>query len=289
MRDPKASGLPPSPTGQNSSSNAQSGDLLESSPRVVRSAHEGLGLTSHTLGPEVTKASTEIHAWNPWLTSTSQLSSAQEKTCPIIGTAHIHSHTSRRGGARNRKGRITSGLSEAQVRRVQEAISRAIELGLPLNRFITIHWQAQGVPLELMPWATTQYFDRLSKFLRRNGCKAAYVYVHENGPQKGHHTHILAHVPSGLIRRLTRLQRRWLEAISSQSYVTRAIKSKPVGYRQNLAVTSPKLYALHLDIVEGYVLKGATENAAIECLITRLEAGGLVAGKRCGTSQSLSN
>lgn len=98
---------------------------------------------------------------------------------------------------------------------------------------------------------------------------------------------MLAHVPADLVSRLTALQRGWLRRITGQPYRARVIHSKPIGGRLRLEAGNPDLHAVNLEAALAYVLKGASPEAASQFGLERLERGGRVIGKRCGTSQNI--
>jgi hypothetical protein len=204
-----------------------------------------------------------------------------------LGVGAHSPHSPARGGAHNRAGRENYALTTAQIANLKAAANRAREIGLPLNRMITIHWEAAGVPLEGMAGATGHFADLLAKTLARHESRAAWLWVHENGDGKGGHCHMLAHVPAPLVPRLTRLQKGWLRRITGQPYKARVICSKPVGGRLGLEMNNPELYAVNLEAALVYMLKQAGLEAALHYTLTRLEAGGRVIGKRCGTSQNI--
>src|SRR5262249_42400838 len=57
--------------------------------------------------------------------------------------------------------------------------------------------------------------------------------------------------------------------------------------RARLEKGYPDLHAINLQAALSYVLKGAGEAAAAKFNLERLEPGGRVIGKRCGTSQNI--
>jgi hypothetical protein len=138
-----------------------------------------------------------------------------------------------------------------------------------------------------MAKATCRFTDLLTKCLTRHGSKTAWLWVHENGDGKGGHCHLLAHVPAHLVQTVASLQRGWLRRITGQPYRARVIYSKPIGGRLGLEAGNPELHAINLDVALGYVLKGASAQAAAQFGLDRLEAGGRIIGKRCGTSQNI--
>ena len=192
-----------------------------------------------------------------------------------------------RGGARNCADRESYALTVAQIGNLKAAERHAVKIGLPFNRMISIHWEGAGVPLASMAKATGRFTDLMAKALARHGSSTAWLWTHENGEGKGGHCHMLAHVPADLVSRLTALQRGRLRRITGQPYRARVIYSKPIGGRLGLETTNPELHGVNLEVALAYVLKGASPEAASQFGLGRLEPGGRVIGKRCGTSQNI--
>ena len=146
------------------------------------------------------------------------------------------------------------------------------------------------MPLADMVKATGRFLDLLTKALARHS-GTAWLWAHENTPgnshDKGGHCHLLAHVPANLVPVVTALQRGWLRRITGQPYRARVIHSKPIGGRLGLEAGNPDLHAVNLAAVLAYVLKGASPESATHFGLERLEPGGRVIGKRCGTSQNI--
>jgi hypothetical protein len=205
----------------------------------------------------------------------------------IIGVAPDLARAPGRGGARNRRDRVSHALTTAQVANLTAAATHAERIGLPLTRMISVHWESAGIPLERMAWATGRFLGLLSKALARHGHATAWLWVDENGDGKGGHCHILAHVPARMVSHVTALQRGWLRLITGRPYRARVVHSRPVGGRLNVQESNPDLYAANLSVALSYVLKGANPEAAERFGLVRLESGGRVIGKRCGTSQNL--
>lgn len=67
----------------------------------------------------------------------------------------------------------------------------------------------------------------------------------------------------------------------------RDILSKPIGGRLGLEAGNPDLHAINLAAALAYILKGASAEAASQFDLKRLEPGGRIIGKRCGTSQNI--
>ncbi len=127
----------------------------------------------------------------------------------------------------------------------------------------------------------------MSKALARHGCQTAWLWTHENGDGEGGHCHMLVHVPATLALIVTGLQKGWLRRITGNPYRARVIHSRPVGGRLGLETGNPDLHAINLQAALSYVLKGTSKAAGAQFGLERLEPGGRVIGKRCGTSQNI--
>ncbi len=204
-----------------------------------------------------------------------------------LGVAGHLPCSSNKGGSRNRANRTSDALTKAQIANLTAAERHSSVIGLPFTRMITIHWQAAGVALADMVKATGRFLDLLTKALVRHGRKTAWLWTLENGDRKGGHCHLLVHVPAALVSLLTRLQKGWLRRITGKPYRARVIRSKPIGRLLDLENGNPELHAVNLAEAFGYVLKGADPEAAAAFGLARLEAGGRIIGKRCGTSQNI--
>lgn len=196
----------------------------------------------------------------------------------------------RRGGARNRKDRRSEGLSGAQLDALIAAKRHANAIGLPFTRMVTIHWEEAGLLLHDMPLATGQFIDRLKKTLERHGSQTAYLWTHEGGATKGGHCHLLIHVPAGLVSKVLKLQRGWLRKITGKPYRKTVIVSRPIGKRLGLEASNPADHAVNLEVAFGYVCKAASQaDLDARGIVRQHEPGGLVIGKRCGTSQNIAH
>lgn len=204
-----------------------------------------------------------------------------------LGVAPDLPRSTGRGGARNRSDRESRALSAAHVANLIAAARHAGAIGLPLNRMVTIHWQAAGISLTGMAKATGRFTDLLAKFLARHKSGSALLWTHEGGDRKGGHCHLLAHVPAGLVPEITGRLRGWLRLISGQQYRKGVILSRPIGGRLGMETGNPELHAVNLEAALSYVLKGASAKAAAQFDLALLEPGGRVIGKRCGTSQNI--
>lgn len=191
------------------------------------------------------------------------------------------------GGAR-RAGLTTShALDERQCLLVLDAATRAMEVGAPFNRWITILWERGGVPPDGAAAATTQFLARFGEFLRRYGFKARWAYVHEGGRRNGIHAHILLHVPDRLDLLFRSRPRAWAATIVQAGYSKGLIKAKRAPA---LPETDPNRYAAWLEARVHYMLKSA--DADLEASLGLVGCGpkpwgqpSYVAGKRAAVWQ----
>lgn len=189
-----------------------------------------------------------------------------------------------RGGARNRPDRVTTALSERDAGKVLEATARALQIGLPFNRFTTVHWEAAGVADGLK--ATGRLLKLMGDWLRSRGRHAPFLWVREDGPGKGAHVHILLHLPPDLIDAFNRRQRGWL-AVCGARWRGGVLRTRSIGRTYRQALGGGQDYLANLAETVDYVLKGADHRARERFGIRRCEGGGTVVGKRCGVSQNL--
>jgi hypothetical protein len=168
---------------------------------------------------------------------------------------------------------VSDCLTPHQIKTLRSAAATAWQIGLPLNRHVTIHWQRQGVPDAKGAAATGAFLRMVRDWLRKQGAATAWVWVRENGPAKGAHVHIALHIPPGVPWRFGSA-RRWIERISGRRYVPRAILTTRVAGHVNAPLVSPDHYAVNLAGLLTYMTKDAS-------------GGGTVVGKRCGHSQNL--
>jgi hypothetical protein len=194
-----------------------------------------------------------------------------------------------RGGARPRRGKISDALDVKQVQQIMQAIIAAHLIGLPFNRFITIHWERAGLTGLDAARATSRFLKLARDNLASKRLSFAYVWVRENDDgdgSKGDHVHILAHLPKG--QSLGRWQRRWIRGITGKAYRTKVVHTRMIARHSDAAHTMPALYRLNLAILSDYVLKGASFDAAKAFAVPTWRLGGKVTGQRMGMSRKLS-
>lgn len=189
-----------------------------------------------------------------------------------------------RGGARNRADRVSEAISVTAARGIVEAVTHAVQTGVPFNRWVTIHWDAARVADDLK--AKERFLKLAGDWVRSQGGATAYVWVRENGPDKGRHVHILMHLPPDLADPFNRCQRGWLQACGA-SWRKGVILSRPIGLSLCHALSGGADYERNLTKTLGYALKGASQQAREALGIIECEPGGLVVGKRCGVSVNI--
>jgi hypothetical protein len=196
------------------------------------------------------------------------------------------------GGARNRKDRLSDTLTRGQCLAILESLDVMIAKGMPPNRFLTVHWEKLGV-------APADAFDKQSSFFnlardwaRKRGHEIAWVWIRENDfgdGMKGEHVHILFHVPEPIIGKFTRrMTRRWLLRVTGRKYVKGGARFDTIGQRASDYLNAPEIYRENLSkLLVGYLLKGASKDAANALGLPRWDDGGKIVGKRWGRSQKL--
>jgi hypothetical protein len=192
------------------------------------------------------------------------------------------------GGDRNRAGRISTELTEKQVAATFAAADRALAIGLPFNRFITLHLEAIGYSDSEAGTAIGGYLKLVGDFLARRGLSTAWRYIRENDEgdgRKGSHVHIYLHWPAG--PSFGKLQQKWVRNLAGKQTPRRSVRTRRIGGTASAWDAAPALYRANLHKVLCYGLKGAPEAVARLYGLDRHGEGGRIIGKRCGQSQNL--
>ena len=136
----------------------------------------------------------------------------------------------------------------AQAENAREAWLFAIRRGIPLNTFITVHWNhAPAKATGLHPVDRNGLLrDGLKAWVYRNapGVPFAWIEVREKARGVGEHVHLVAHVPDHLRERFAKAVDR-LVARQSASVSPTAVDVRPVG---------PKWWERH-----AYLMKAGTD------------------------------
>lgn len=140
----------------------------------------------------------------------------------------------KRGGARNRRDRISWQLSEGQCVLLCDSAMHAWQQGLPLSRFITLAWGLAGIDAAHAVAATGAFIDKAREWMRHHGHAMPWVWVQECGDTFGQHAHILLHVPAELAELFRPMPARWTKALLNKRYVrgtiqTQRLRSAPIA------------------------------------------------------------
>jgi hypothetical protein len=192
------------------------------------------------------------------------------------------------GGARNRADRVSNSLTLAKAQAIIGGAYQARKIGLPFNRFVTVHFERAGLTDADGATAIGRIMKLATDWTRKQGQVISYAWVRENDTgdgSKGSHVHILCHCPDGLP--IGRMWQRWLRNVSGRPYRAKAIKCERIGGRINAHATTPAGYSQNLDRVLAYICKGVASVDAIALGLPRHEAGGRIIGKRASCSQNI--
>ena len=197
----------------------------------------------------------------------------------------------RHGGARNSKARISDVLTLSKAQATIAAAYQATKIGLPFNRFVTIHFERAGMADAEAATATGDMMKLATDWMRKRGYEIAYAWVRENDTgdgSKGSHVHILYHCPEALPIGRNRMWQKWICNVSDRPYRAKTIRrSRAIGPTLNSYLNNPPAYLQNLDRVLAYVVKGVSPADAITLGLPEQEAGGRIMGKRAGQSQNL--
>ncbi len=205
------------------------------------------------------------------------------------------------GGKRSKA--VSSHLAGPSLAGIYRAAERAIDLGYPLNRFVSVHWSCLGIGDDKAMTATSRLLTLARDWFRDRGVKAAWLWVRENddgGNSKGSHLHWLLHVPEPHREQFVRRVQGWaLKAAGGVPRRARAVQTEPVG-SNGLASRNEAAYRANLGAVLSYVAKGcdsahaASVRQASQTIAQgplsrpiRSEQGGRIIGKRCDWSRAL--
>jgi hypothetical protein len=162
-----------------------------------------------------------------------------------------------------------------------QAIGFSNQIGLPLNRFLTISWEhAQAVGR--VHDNQGRFLERYMKWIRYYRSTGAYVWSIEQGRVWGYHSHVLIHVPLKLIGSFKKSVPNWINGDVDQSGHAKTFDIQKINAGYGIAQLNP------LKGITRYLLKAANDEVS-EILSIRREPqkAGIVVGKRVGTSQNI--
>jgi len=215
-----------------------------------------------------------------------------------------------RGGARNRRERISNLVTPAQCQGVLAAARRANAIGKPFNVHKTLSLRVMGIPDSNGAGAIGMFIKLLSDWIASKGERLVWAWARENPGGKNSHVHLLLHVPPILAPALRRRQHGWLNRIADRlsgpvraparaRVATRLTKflpsrvARPRGKRRihttriggtlRTFADNPAKHAVNLDAVLSYLLKGAAPATIAALALSKPHKnGGPVTGKRVG-------
>ena len=183
--------------------------------------------------------------------------------------------------------RSTTAISYRDAANLLDAAAFAATIGIPLNRFFTVHTEAGGATDALK--ARARLTKLMHDWVKSRGGRFAHVTVRESGDQKGEHFHMLLHTPAGLRFEFNQRQSKWLRTAGLKR-AKGVSHSRPVGrfyYFGASDLPAGEHYAANLAEALGYILKGAEPTARERLAIWRCEPGGELSGKRCFHSENI--
>lgn len=190
------------------------------------------------------------------------------------------------GGARNRRDRLTTALSQRHAEGVLMAMANADLVGMPLTRHWVVDYELAGIADRDGAAFVGKLLALCGRYVRAKGGRFAAVWVREVGARNGAHVHIAFHLPRGW--RLGYLTRRWIKAAGG-TYRKGVSRIRPVGGSLNCAWTSPELYRENLERLGNYLTKGSNSAVAAELGLELLKPGGAIVGKRWGRTENLAS
>ena len=203
------------------------------------------------------------------------------------GAANKNSLSGAGQAAIRSKLRSTAAITYRDAANLLDAAAFAVSIGIPLNRFLTVHTEAGGVTDALK--ARARLAKLMHDWVKSKGGRFAHVTVRESGEGKGEHFHMLLHVSADLRDGFNRRQTRWLRTAGLKRAKGVAY-TRPVGrfyyYSRSNSVCGEH-YAANLSEALDYMLKGVEPKARKLLAIRRRAFGGEMQGKRCFHSENI--
>lgn len=188
------------------------------------------------------------------------------------------------GGARNRKDRVSTELSQQQAEGILKAMAVAELKGMPLNRHWTVDYALSGIPDGEGAAFVGKLLGFCNRYARAREGKFAAVWVREVGERNGAHVHIAMHLPADW--KLGHLTRKWIKAAGGR-YLAGNSRIRSIGGSLRCPDTNPCKYRANQEALGNYLVKGSGPCVADELGLERLKPSGAIIGKRCGWTQNL--
>ncbi len=197
----------------------------------------------------------------------------------------MENHNNTWGGPRNKSDRISHVLPLKSREKIILAAHYAYELGLPLNRFVTINWEKAGLTDREAAEATARFIKYVADYLYTKNHKSVCCWVRENPRGGGSHVHILLHWPIKI--ELGKHLLNHVKKISKSPYKKGVIKTNVIKGKLGRPEFSEKLYFANLNKLVSYICKGISETDVELLGVNDQKNQGTIIGKRSGTSQKL--
>ena len=162
------------------------------------------------------------------------------------------------GGARNRRDRLSTQLTEHDCRKLLTASEAAFAAGMPLNRFITIAWGKSGIDAQQSVAATGEFVKRAREWLAGHGYGMPWCWVQEHGAKFGQHCHLLLHVDQVMDDLFRTMPLRWVKDIIPHCYERKTIDSQKLSAARS-AQNNPAAYEAQILGKLHYMMKTAPE------------------------------
>jgi hypothetical protein len=245
---------------------------------------------------------------------------------PIGGTVDCTSYSNgtfrlpRLGAeAPNNRHRASAAISAAKAKDLADAVEHAGVIGLPLVKFITIHFAVAGLAETIRPQEAVGKFLKLaSQWLRSKGHGFAYVWVLERVTSIREHVHLMCSCPDALAAEFNRKANGvWMEKAGmltarearkrakAQGRDSKAIEIERIGLRGYHPSTADwqRAYRNQVTGTLLYHLKGIDPdqfpaNDDGDCvirtssgatLVIKPEHEGTIFGRRCSRSENISD
>lgn len=146
-------------------------------------------------------------------------------------------------------------ISKIKADELTHAAKIAYDMGKPLNRFITLNWEALGIERNSCGNATSAFLKEISDGLRKRGVRTAYIYTHEVGAIVGCHAHILIHIPKEHQKWSNKATRRARGKLTNRKRLKGGHKSVSVSGGASSYPYNYDTYLDNLERVVTYILK----------------------------------
>lgn len=173
-----------------------------------------------------------------------------------------------------------------------QAVGFAEQIGAPLNAHYTVTWFA-GEKENVRAYQT-KLFERYQKWADYRGFTAAYTWSLERSPKLGLHSHILLHVPPTMRHELRhRMFKRWIKA-ACERWNGRMVRGRRIPRNVEPVLGEQRMSTIaDLERRTLYLVKDLEPQSDLAALLPfnrlreRHDKGGLIQGKRVGTSRNI--